>query len=476
MQDDRQTKPAYHEHDQSSAPELSFASSSQFPEVVVEENFPILDLKAHGANKEVAVPQPTPATSLWKRRRTSIVALVLLVIVTALAAGLGGYFSVRARSRTKSSSNSADPATAGTDVGNSSTTPHGNFSDALNGTSFASLSYDPTAEYNGDTQQQNYVLFYQQVNGDIRKIIYNESAWLPSEYVTSDARMGTGLSAVWFGKPPVQIYIYYIDKAGILQELRSEHASSTWNNGTIGGANFKAIDSYSALSAQFQGQCDARGMQLGWVFYESAQGVQEARWHYDNDTWVIGNRFQNIRPGSGFISTIAGGPIKAWRLFGIRKDLVVQEYACEDCCGNSTQKWELGINASVTSNSTLGIAATTHTGSRMLYYQDLNATIHELNNTDFNSARGSLSEGWVSYASTDAKKGNTSSKAVADARGLDVAQAMPGTKMSVVMGFRGKTNQIFLFYQQNGSDITVLVRDERNIGGWDGGKALELGV
>ena len=82
----------------------------------------------------------------------------------------------------------------------------------------------------------------------------------------------------------------------------------------------------------------------------------------------------------------------------------------------------------------------------------------------------------MSYASTDAKKGNTSSKAVADARGLDVAQAMPGTKMSVVMGFRGKTNQIFLFYQQNGSDITVLVRDERNIGGWDGGKALELGV
>lgn len=135
----------------------------------------------------------------------------------------------------------------------------------------------------------------------------------------------------------------------------------------------------------------------------------------------------------------------------------------------------IGINASVTSNSTLGIAATTHTGSRMLYYQDLNATIHELNNTDFNGTHGSLSEGWVSYASTDVKKGNTSFKAGGDARGLDVVQAMSGTKMSVSMGFRGKTNQLFLFYQQNGSDITVLVRDEGNISGWDGGKALELG-
>lgn len=240
------------------------------------------------------------------------------------------------------SSTSADPANAGTDISNSSTSPSGNISDALNGTSFASLSYDPTAKYNGDTQQQNYVLFYQQANGDIRKITYNESAWKPSEYVTSDARVGTGLSAVWFGNPPIQIYIYYIDKAGILQELRGEHASGTWNNGTLGATNFKAVDSYSALSAQFQGRCAARGGQLGWVFYESAQGVQEARWQYDNDTWVMGNRFQNIKSGSSFVSTIAGGPVTAWRLFGVRKDLAVQEYACDDCCGNSTHQWGPG--------------------------------------------------------------------------------------------------------------------------------------
>lgn len=112
----------------------------------------------------------------------------------------------------------------------------------------------------------------------------------------------------------------------------------------------------------------------------------------------------------------------------------------------------------------------------MIYYQDLNATIRELNNTDFNSTRGSLSEDWVSQATTDAKKGNTGSRAGGGERGLEVVQAMSGTRMSVSMGFRGKINQIFLFYQQNGRDLTVLVRDEEDIGGWGGGKALELGV
>ena len=111
----------------------------------------------------------------------------------------------------------------------------------------------------------------------------------------------------------------------------------------------------------------------------------------------------------------------------------------------------------------------------MVYYQNPDGMIRELNNTDFNSTRGSLSEGWVSNATTNAKKGNPGSEADGDERGRDVVPAMSGTKMSVSMGFRGKINQIFLFYQRDGSNITVSVRDEGDIGGWDGGKTLELG-
>lgn len=155
--------------------------------------------------------------------------------------------------------------------------------------------------------------------------------------------MNTGLSAIWFGNPPILIYLYYIDKSGVLQELRGGHASTTWSNGTLGTAGFRATSTYSALSAQFQGRCGDRG-QLGWVFYESDKGVQEAHWYYDNDTWVYGNLFRNIQPGSSFTTTIAGSAIPAWRFYGINKDLNVQEYACVECCKNSTAVWGTGTN------------------------------------------------------------------------------------------------------------------------------------
>ena len=155
--------------------------------------------------------------------------------------------------------------------------------------------------------------------------------------------MNTGLSAIWFGNPPILIHIHYIDKSGVLQELRGGHASNTWSNGTLGMAGFRATSTYSALSAQFQGRCGDRG-QLGWVFYESDKGVQEAHWYYDDDTWVSGSLFRNIQPGSSFTTTIAGSAIPAWRFYGINKDLNVQEYACVECCKDSTAVWGTGTN------------------------------------------------------------------------------------------------------------------------------------
>lgn len=61
-----------------------------------------MDLKAEDVNQELNVPQSIPAISLWKRRQTLLIVLGLLLIVIALAAGLGGYFGHRARSRNHS--------------------------------------------------------------------------------------------------------------------------------------------------------------------------------------------------------------------------------------------------------------------------------------------------------------------------------------------------------------------------------------
>ena len=212
---------------------------------------------------------------------------------------------------------------------------------ALNGTALASVSYDAANKYNADTSQENYVLFYQHSSGDIRKIVWNQTTWYPSEFVTSNARMGTGLSAVSFGAPPAQIYLYYIDKTGILQELRGAHASDTWTNGTLGTAGFKATASYSSLSAKYQGRCGKRG-NMGWVHYQTDAGVQEALWDHDQDSWSNGTLFKDIQPGSDFVSTIEASTIRAWRMFGINKNLQLQEYVCNTPCADATNPWLQG--------------------------------------------------------------------------------------------------------------------------------------
>jgi Fungal fucose-specific lectin len=122
---------------------------------------------------------------------------------------------------------------------------------AFNGTSISAITYSPTNE----PTDQNYVVFYQHSNGDIRKVIYNELQWHDSEFVTNDARSGSGLTAVWFSSDPILIYLYYIDKNNVLQERRGQHASDTWVNGALGLKSLVAASNYSDVLAQYAGTC-----------------------------------------------------------------------------------------------------------------------------------------------------------------------------------------------------------------------------
>ena len=166
----------------------------------------------------------------------------------------------------------------------------------------ATVAYDAAEKYSADTSAENYLLFYQHSNGDIRKLVYNQSEWHSSEFVTNDARLGTGLSVVQFGPVPTLIYVYYIDKEGYLQELRGTHGSNDWTPGTLGEGRFKAVDTYSALSANYVGSCADRGEirgNIGWVYYES---VRFMHW----TPWILGNF-----AGSNFATgrRYPGGPL-----------------------------------------------------------------------------------------------------------------------------------------------------------------------
>jgi len=233
-----------------------------------------------------------------------------------------------------SSSSHAD-APSSNNPGNTAPPVVHNDAAAYNGTSLSALTYSPT----GQPTEQNYVVFYQHSNGDVRKLIYNESHWHPSELVTKEARLGTGFASVYLGSAP-SIYLYYIDKKNLLQELRGSHGSNTWVNGTLGLAHFKVSAAYPHLDGNYAGGCSTGGR--GSVYFQTDNGpVQEAVWNQDTDSWNAGLTFTGTKRGSDFLTVLEP---HVWRFYAITDQLQLQEYVCNDCCANSSASWQQGIS------------------------------------------------------------------------------------------------------------------------------------
>ncbi|KAL9119431.1 MAG: hypothetical protein Q9187_004020 [Circinaria calcarea] len=483
----------YHEYDYASAPQVA-QRPDNYPEVVnpPQWSYPMGGHLAEKAGSPSGKDLPSLPKSQSRRRKLGLQALVAMCIVAALAVagGVGGYFGHRALMQHKNPAK-LTIASAGSAPASNSTIPmsgNGNGAPpapssggaggvpkasnpafALNGTTITSLTYSAASDRN--PTQQNYVVFYQYSNGDIRKVVYNESAWHPSTFVTSGARIGTGLSAFYLGTGPL-IYLYYVDETGYLQELRGQHASDVWINGTLGAATIQVSSSSSALSSAYVGPCTARGG-LGWIFYESTDGVQEARWSADDDTWSKQNNnlFPELASSADLALMVDGG---AWRVYGITKNLEVQEYVCSQCCQNASNTWQSGLTATAVTNSTLSLGGSGVGGPRYLYYQDPTSNLHELVNVGNQAGDGSA-EYWVANVTSNGlivQNITTQDSST----GVVVTPAMLGSKISMSAGFRGKTQQLFLFYQTNGSDITVKVRDVPRPGLWGNPVALPVGA
>ena len=88
--------------------------------------------------------------------------------------------------------------------------------------------------------------------------------------------------------------------------------------------------------------------------------------------------------------------------------------------------------------------------NRLLYYQSANNMIQELNNTGLS---GSESLGITPGS---------------------VVQAMPQTRMAMAAGFVGPLQQIHLFYQVNGTDVSVSTRFAPDVA-WSSSFALPVG-
>ena len=212
-------------------------------------------------------------------------------------------------------------------------------SETYNGTSFAATSYPHGADLT-----QNYVLFYQQVNGDIEKAVYNGS-WQKPRFVTNDARLGTGLSTAWTlpaDEPTERLWVYYIDKDDKLQELRGAHDNDTWIRGTLGNFAYEAASTYSALSMEFLGGC-ATAIN-SFLCYQTADGtVRQVVYNSIEDSWLAGPNFTDVKLHSDFVTYDRNS---AWRVFLMNRDSQVVQYDCFNCC--VSVNWEQGKTSSST--------------------------------------------------------------------------------------------------------------------------------
>ncbi|MCJ1252109.1 hypothetical protein MMC30_009347 [Trapelia coarctata] len=283
------------------------------------------------------------------------------------------------------------------------------------------------------------------------------------------------------------IHIYYVDSFGYLQETRGHHASNDWFNGTLGDARIKAVP-LSALGSAYAGACTDRGG-FGFVYFTALDHtLHQATWAQDNDLWVdkgSTSDFPDMRFDADYTATTDGG---TFRMYGITHGLQIQEYVCPQCCQNSSATWQqgpsfprncfyyfstanaptrAGLTGTSVTDSSLRLCMSGVGGPRYLYYPDPTAQMRELINTGNQDGDGAP-ENWQDYIANLTTQSPLS--------GEPVGQAMRGSKMSMSAGFRGKTQQLWMFYQAEGSDVSVRIRDVPKPGQWSERVALPVGV
>ncbi|KAF3484071.1 uncharacterized protein GIQ15_03395 [Arthroderma uncinatum] len=416
-------------------------------------------------------PSPRP---FWKRKQFAIPAIVLTTVFIAVTIAVGLVVGLRnAKGATSpppsSSSPSSSPDRPGYGGGpNKPKTVDDSW--AYNGTAISSLTYSPVRDQ--DSVGTNYVVFYQHSNWEIRRSTWNNSQWHDSSFVTRDAHPGTPLSSYWEGEgDDIRLNLVYVDKNRVLQEIRGSHSGNDWINGTLGELSL-VVDPQSAISVQYVGGC--RDVNTAWLIYHAGKN-NEARvlyWNARTDRWLAGETIEDVSATAGSSGQASDG---TWRYYYVsKKTQQLNVVICPDCCSKPNTKWEQDINGPQVASKYGGIAVANVGAPRLLYYFDDKAIIRELNNT-----YKYPDEAWIEDVSSTLSDGNRGMKSDTNAtvgpEGYRVISSVPNGRMSMAAGFRGKIQQLWLFYQSNGTDIKILTRDADAAGRWSPPASLKIG-
>ncbi|KAF7717413.1 Fungal fucose-specific lectin family protein [Penicillium ucsense] len=417
-----------------------------------------------------------------KRRKWLLIGGLLLLAIAIAAGTAGGILGTKHMHSSASSPTGTTTMTAPTTASKApgpSSTPTSNTTGPVNsnlnkdwtynGTDIMALTYNTMG---GDTDGQNYVVFYQNSNLDIRQVVYNNSHWLPSQFITNEARPGSPLSAYWGGND-IRLNLFYVDKNNVLQETRGRQGSSTWVNGTLGLLGVVVPDP-GDISVIFVGSCAINTS--GWLLYTAGSGDQIGLLYWDasTDTWSHKDTISDVRPHAGFA---AHADIGVWRYWYIQQSTSqLKEFVCPDCCSNkSSAGWRPDlIGPEIASNGGMAVAGVGP--PRLLYYSDENGYVRELNNT-FRYPE----EAYIADVSSQPDGGNSGTPVfgnmtVSAPTGQVVATGVPGTRLDMAAGFRGKVQQLWLFYQTSAHDISVRIRNADAAGYWTIPSAVSVGL
>ncbi|KAI9876995.1 MAG: hypothetical protein M1830_005080 [Pleopsidium flavum] len=334
------------------------------------------------------------------------------------------------------------------------------------------------------------ILYSQHYNGEIRKSEYLGDTWTGGQHadvvevVASNARNGTPLMAVSFSRHQELIWrVFYVDNNDYLQEsLMSNKTQGGWSTGLLGAGRHKASDSNrvgltACHNSQWYGApYNSSGGGLRLYYGANNHTVQELLWADGNGAWDYGTNFPDSNGDGGVECTVAhSNPPSITNLWLINSNNELEQLwfdfnASAQTSNHTTGTWVKGRQAILhchlptilsTSSSTpylsirnshavrltgltystlypnTGITAITTSESKLIHFQLSNNTVREVIAT----GTGETSR-WAPYY-------------------LDINEepALPGSRLgSVILNTAQGGQEIHVFYQTNGSDISEFVR------------------
>ncbi|KAI9752050.1 MAG: hypothetical protein M4579_005778 [Chaenotheca gracillima] len=371
-------------------------------------------------------PEPDRRRHFFKRPIVWIFLGVLLIaIIIALAVPLALHF------RNQDSSSPAQIAPEG----------------AINGSGIVALDLADGS--------RRIALYSQHFNGEIRKYEYLDGTWTGGTgndvVVESGAKDGTPLMGLSYAIQGELIWrVFFVDENNTLQErINSNLTASGWAHGSLGDGNFKVSESsHVGLTAcrnyQWYGApYNSSGFGIRLYYGGDDHAVRELQWSYGHQAWGAGAVFDDANGDGGMECTIddtnENSVTNLW-LLNKAGELEHRWYDFNETAKTPTHPsntWVKGNSIAGPTKDSAIAAIRVLPGTQKLVHAQLDGGI----------VREYVAEGAAELSNFTTYQSISGSPAI-----------VGGRLGSVVLTTNHGGQEIHVFYQTNGTDVTDFIR------------------